>query len=97
MNKGLLKMKTKTCKKQMVELLACSIGSTCYKYILFLFKQNDLSDFELHIFLEIFSKPYYSKDVLDAACFTALVEIVQTVDAFEKFLTEVNASFRDYG
>ena len=90
-------MKTKIHTKQMVELLAHSIGSTCHKYIIFLFKQNDLSDFELHILLEIFSRRYYSEDVPDAACFTALVENVQTVDAFEELLNQVNASFRDYG
>jgi len=90
-------MTTKTLTKQTIEFLALSRGRTCHEYILFLLKQNDLSDIELHILFEIFSKQYYSENVLDAACFTALVENVQTVDAFEDLLTEVNASFCDYG
>ena len=52
---------------------------------------------DLNTLFEIFSKCHYSEDVLDAACFSALVKNVETVDTFEELLTEVNASFRNYG
>ena len=90
-------MKVKLNKKQMIELLSWSIGCTCYRYILFLFEQNNHSDDDLNTLSDIFSKRYYSGNVLDAACFTAFIENIKTVVEFEELLMEVNASYRDYG
>ena len=43
---------------------------------------------DLNTLYEILAKRHYSEDVLDAACFTALVENVETIDTFAELLTK---------
>ena len=71
------------------------IGHHCSKYIRLLFDHDELSAIELEILVRIFTMGFYSDEVLENACFTALDAQVFNVVDFNFLVCEVNNSIEE--
>ena len=69
------------------------IGKSCFLYISSVCDNDSLSRIELQILERIFTIGFYSDEVIESACFSALNKDVMNVVEFNFLIDEVSSTF----